>query len=360
MKYIDILEKIMNENMSIELRNALLSLIVNETTVNGERKTPGIPRLKNCPVRLDCDEAFSRMKTLAGGTGVGVAKLLGISPQAVNNQIHRKALSGNSLLELHYKTGASLDWLAASWDGDTSDYYYTAIPGRSKLAIGDDRRQKYLCLVETYNQLSGAAELKWALTKRHALCDDNNESVSEDFGALYSLIVRYKNEAGTPARVRSGDKHHFQVRRVVAYILGEAKLVRRIDGLVKKLTAEHISGSYERPGKTEFRTYSSKEDCVFAFTQLATEHGMSVIRPVNDAIAWDFLTGSGCMKPRDWVISRYQEAKKSLPPAVEPNNNKDDPEETLNTDTGGYYPDWIIAADNVPAFHENFACYIGD
>ena len=357
MKYIDILEKIMNENMNIELRNALLSLIVNENTINGERKTPSIPRLKNCPARLDCDTAFSRMKTLAGGTGVGVAKLLGISPQGFHNQINRRALSGNSLLELHYKTGASLDWLAGSWDGDTSDYYYTAIPGRSKLAIGDDRRQKYLCLIETYNQLTGAAELKWGLTKHHVCVDDDNEPVSEEFGALYSLILRYKNEAGTPARVRSGEKHHFQVRRVVAYILGEAKLVRRIDGLVKKLTAEHVSGNYERPGKTEFRTYSSKEVCVSALTQLATEHGLSVIRPLNGTIAWDFLTGSGCMKPRDWVISRYKEAKKSSPPSVEFNSINDNPEETLKKDTGGYYPNWIIACPEfAPAFHEDFVC----
>ena len=357
MKYIDILEKIMNENMNIELRNALLSLIVNDNTIKDERRTPSIPRLKNCPARLDCDDAFSRMKTLAGGTGVGVAKLLGISPQGFNNQIHRRALSANSLLELHYKTGVSLDWLAGSWDGDTSDYYFTAIPGRSKLAISDDRRQKYLCLIETYNQLSGAAELKWALTKRHALCDDDNESVSEDFDVIYSLILRYKNEAGTPARVRSGEKHNFQVRRVVAYILGEAKLVRRIDAQVKKLTAEHISGSYERPGKTEFRAYSSKEVCVSAFIQLATEHGMSVIRPVNDTIAWDYLTGSGCMKPRDWVISRYEEAKKLSLPSVEPDNFNDNPEENLAAGTGGYYPNWIVQCPEYsPAFHEDFVC----
>ena len=150
MKNLDLLEKIMTGNMDHELRNTLLNIVASEFTDKSERRTLGIPKLKNCPTRLDCDAVFDRMKSVAGGTGVGVAKILGISSQGVNNQISRKTLSGNSLLNFHLKTGISLDWLAGSWTGDTSDYYITDFPGRSKPGItGDDRLKKFLSLVET-------------------------------------------------------------------------------------------------------------------------------------------------------------------------------------------------------------------
>lgn len=278
MKNLDLLEKIMAGNMDQELRINLLNIVANKFTDKSEKRTAGIPKLKNCPTRIDCNEVFNRMKSVAGGTGVGVARILGISSQGVNNQISRNTLSGNSLLNFHFRTGISLDWLAGSWTGDTSDYYLTDFPGRSKAGIpGDDRPQKYLSLVETYNQISGVVELKWCLTKRHVCLDNDNLPVPEDFGALYSLILRYRGEAGTPARVRSGNQHNFQVRRVIAYILGDAKLVRRIDGFVKKQTAEHVSGNCDRPGKTEFRHCSSKEECLNVFSRLALKGGWELV-----------------------------------------------------------------------------------
>lgn len=311
MKNLDLLEKIMNEKMDSELRNNLIWFMFNEVANGSERNTTGIPKLKNSLTTIDCDEAFRRMKTAAGGTGVEVAKILGISAQGFSNQMNRKKLSGDSLLDFHCKTGISLDWLVGSWNGNTSDYYVTDIPGRSKLGLGDDQPLKYLSLVETYNQISGVVELKWCLTKHHICLDSDNLPVPEDFGVLYSLILRYKNEAGTPARVRSGNQHNFQVRRVIAFILGDAKLIRCIDGLVKKYTAEYVSGNCDRPGKTEFRQCSAKEECLNIFTKLAAEHGLKVNRPEHATILWDFLIGAGALSPQEWIVRKYNDALQS-------------------------------------------------
>ena len=312
MKNQDLLEKIMNEKMDSELRSNLICFMFNEVANGSERNTNGIPKLKNSLTSIDCDEAFRRMKTAAGGTGVEVAKILGISAQGFNNQMNRKKLSGDSLLDFHVKTGISLDWLVGSWNGNTADYYVTDIPGRSKPEICDQKLKKYLSLVETYNQITGTTELKWCLSKHHATCLDNdNLPVSDEFGAMYSLISRYKNEAGTPARVRSGNQYNFQVRRLIAYILSDAKLVRRVDGLVKKRTAAHVSGDFDRPGKTEFRNHSSKEECLEVFTQLAAEHGLRVYKPENANIAWDYLIGAGAISPHEWLINKYNDNRLS-------------------------------------------------
>jgi hypothetical protein len=305
----DLLEIILNEPMDGGLRNNMLRTLFNVAENGGSKKPKGIPILKNHPDKLDCDEVFKRMKTAAGGTGIGVSKLLSISPQAFSNQTKRKSPSGNSLIDFHFKTGISLDWLIGSWHGDITEYLDTDIPGKAKPEIGNDRPQKYLSLVETYNQITGAIELKWCLTKRQECLDVNNLTVSDDFGALYSLILRYKNEAGTPDRVRSGQKHHFQVRRVIAYILGDPKIVRRIDGLAKKLTAEHASDLYERPGKTEFRRYSAMSACLDVFVMLAEQYGQPLRKPDYDTIVWDFLIGNGSITPREWVLQKHNEAR---------------------------------------------------
>lgn len=303
----DVLEMILNEEMDGSVRNTLVHFLFDEVATDSERIANGIPKLKNCPDKLECDDVFRRMKMVAGDTGVGVAKILGITPQAFNNQTKRQALSGNSLIDFHFKTGISLDWLIGSWDGSSADYFDSIVPNKTK--SGDDSDQKYLSLVETYNQTSGVTELKWCLTKRHICLDTDNIPVSEDFNALYSLIRRYKNEAGTPARVQSGAKHHFQVRRVIAYVVGVPKLIRNMDGQAKKQTIAHVSGQYERSGKTEFREFSSMDKCLNVLARLAEQYALEMVCPEYNTIAWDYLIGAGSMSPEKWILSKFKSSE---------------------------------------------------
>ena len=303
----DVLEMILNEEMDGSVRNTLVHFLFDEVATVSERIANGIPKLKNCPDKLECDDVFRRMKMVAGDTGVGVAKILGVTPQAFNNQTKRQALSGNSLIDFHFKTGISLDWLIGSWDGSSTDYFDTIVANKTKTA--DDSDKKYLSLVETYNQTSGVTELKWCLTKRHICLDDYNHPVSEDFNALYSLIRRYKNEAGTPARVQSGAKHHFQVRRVIAYVVGEPKLIRSLDGQAKKQTIAHVSDLYERSGKTEFREYSSIDKCLNVLASLAEQYALEMVCPKYNTIAWDYLIGAGSMSPEKWILSKFKSSE---------------------------------------------------
>jgi hypothetical protein len=308
----DVLEMILNEEMDGGVRNTLVHLMFDKAATVSKRKANGIPKLKNCPEKLECDDVFRRMKMVAGDTGVGVARILGVTPQAYSNQKIRQSLSGNSLIDFHFKTGISLDWLIGSWDGSSTDHFYTIVPNKTK--SGDDSEQKYLSLVETYNQTSGVTELKWCLNKRHICLDNDNIPVSEDFNALYSLIRRYKNEAGTPALVKKGVKHHFQVRRVIAYVVGEPKLIRKMDGQAKKLTMQYLSGQYERPGKTEFREYSSMDKCLNVLANLAEQYALEIVCPEYNTIAWDYLIGAGSMSPEKWIVSKFKSTESRQQP----------------------------------------------
>jgi hypothetical protein len=167
---------------------------------------------------------------------------------------------------------------------------------------------------ETYNQTSGVTELKWCLNKRHICLDNDKIPVSEDFNALYSLIRRYKNEAGTPALVKKGVKHHFQVRRVIAYVVGEPKLIRKMDGQAKKLTMQYLSGQYERPGKTEFREYSSMDKCLNVLASLAEQCALEIVCPEYSTIAWDYLIGAGSMSPEKWIVSKFKSTESRQQP----------------------------------------------
>jgi len=122
--------------------------------------------------------------------------------------------------------------------------------------------------------------------------------------------MRYKNEAGTPDRVKIENKSHFQVRRVLAYVLGDPKIIRQIDARAKLLSVKNISGFIDRPGKTEFRIYSSKDECLNQFAMLAEQNGLTISRPVFDTIAWDYLIGAGSISPQNWVVKKHSEYKK--------------------------------------------------
>lgn len=302
----DLLEKILAAAMDENLRNDLLRHVFKKA---GRRETNGVLRLNYCPKKLNYDEIYERMKTVGGGTGASVAKLLGISSQALNNQITRGLINGKTLISFCLKTKVSLDWLIGLCDGSSTDYLEEELPSiTGSDTIIDHPLQQYLSLVEVYDQHSGNVELKWCLTKHHICLDNANHPIPGDFGALLSLIIRYKDESGTPERVKNGGKRHYQVRRVLAYVLGEPKTVRHIDARAKNLTATHTSGQIDRPGKTEFRLYSAKEECLNVLAMLAGQNGLSVAKPEFGSIAWDFLIGTGSMSPREWVLSKLKES----------------------------------------------------
>ncbi|NTW87943.1 MAG: bacteriophage CI repressor [Desulfobulbaceae bacterium] len=299
----DLLERVVTEAMDENLRTDILKYLFKVY----DGKAIRIPQLKDCPSKLNCDEIYSRMKTVAGGTAANVAQLLGISQQGFSNQKLRKSISGNSIIDFHLKTGVSVDWLLGSWNGRSTDYIDSSTTSEAEMAKSVDYpSQKYLSLVEVYDQSSGTTELKWCLTKHHVCLGDDNLPIPDDFGALLSLIIRYKDKSGTPDRVKRGNKQNYQVRRVLAYVIGNPKLIRQLDAKAKKETAEFISGQVEREGKTEFRLYSSKDKCLDMFRILAGENGLSMVRPEHDAIAWDFLIGCRSMTPQNWILNKLK------------------------------------------------------
>ena len=96
--------------MEDNLRNDIVVFLFKESG----RSRKGIPRLNDCRTTLNFDEIASLMKAGAGGTCSSVAKILGISTQGFNNQINRKAISGNSIIDFHLIRPESrlIGWLA--------------------------------------------------------------------------------------------------------------------------------------------------------------------------------------------------------------------------------------------------------
>lgn len=301
-----LLERVLTTTMDESLKNDLLRHLFKSTG----RKNRGIPMLTDCKHQLNSVEISERMKQVAGGTGVSVAKLLGISPQGFNNQIIRKAISGNSIIDFHLKTGVSVDWLIGSWDGST-EYIDGGknSSGEVEATKADHPPQKYLSLVEIYNQTNGNSELKWCVTKHHICLDDNNAVIPEEFGALLSIIIRYRDEAGTPERVKSGKKSHFQVRRILAYVIGDPKLIHHLDSRAKAMTVTQTSGHADRPGKTEFRHYSAMDVCLSVFRTLADKSGLRMVNPECNSIAWDYLIGVGSISPQEWILNKLKSAR---------------------------------------------------
>lgn len=302
-----LLEKVLTADMRDELRTDLIRFLFNKSG----RSIKGIPRLADCPRSLNHALIYERMTSAVGGTGASVARLLGISPQAYNNQKARGTISSKSIIEFHRKTGVSLDWLVGSWDGSSAACLdQTNFSAAESSPATDHPEQKYLSLVEVYDQHSGNVELKWCLSKKQTCLDEHNVPIHDDFGVLLALIIRYKDLSGTPDKVKHGKKRHFQVRKVLAYLVGESQVIRRLDSKAKKLTEEFQSDLFERPGKTEFRLYSAKYDCLKIFQMLAYQNGLTMVEPVFNTIVWDFLIGPGSMSPRDWVLGKLGEYNK--------------------------------------------------
>lgn len=299
-----LLEKVLTTPMNEDLRTDLVRFLFNKSG----RIVKGIPRLADCPRSLNYGEIYERMTAVAGGTGASVARLLGISPQAYNNQRARGIISSKSIIEFHRKTGVSLDWLIGSWDGSSAVNLDQTNFSAEETAHHPE--QKYLSLVEVYDQHSGNVDLKWCLSKKQKCLDDNNLPLPDDFGVLLALIIRYKDQSGTPDKVKHAKKRHFQVRKVLAYVVGESQIIRRLDTKAKKLTEEFQSDILERAGKTEFRLYSAKYDCLKIFKILADHNGLKMVEPAHQTIAWDYLIGPGSISPRDWVLEKLAEYNK--------------------------------------------------
>lgn len=313
----ELLEKVLSSQMDDDLRKELLTCLFKGT----DRKPLAIPQLKILDRKLDHEAIYNRMITVAGGTGANVARMLGVTTQAINNQRLRKSISGKTLLDFHLQTGISLDWLAGSWDGSLDEYSDCSRIRHEEPALNDGHRtSKYLSLVETYDQLTGNVELKWCLTQQRVCLDGDSLPVPADFSALYSLIIRYRDQSGTPERVMRRGKRHFQVRRLLAYVNGSPKIIRQLDREAKEMTTAHRSGNVERAGKTEFRSYESMGECLHILRILAEQNGLSMIQPEVNTIAWDFLIGPSSMSPRDWVLGRLKEYRETHPlkPKPEP------------------------------------------
>lgn len=305
----DLFEQVL-ASVDDDLKKQFLQALI-ENNGNG-RKTVRVPQLNRHQFQLDYDAIFERMKLISGGTSASVARTLDISPQAYNNQRRRGNISPKSIVDLHLRTGVSLDWLIGSWDGYSTDHvsHMTMVSD-----YGSPRKptEKFVSLVEIYDQHSGGMELKWCLTKRQECHDEENRPLPNDLGALLSLIVRYKDETGTPERVKKGGKRHFQVRRVLAYVVGEPQVTRKIDALAKKQTLQHISDLLDRTGKTEFRCYTSRKECLHVLARIAEQNGLHMVEPQINTIPWDFLIGKGSLSPREWVLSRMKEMSCTRP-----------------------------------------------
>lgn len=118
MKNHDLLEQVLGTAMDNDLKNEILGLILKDTT----RPTNVITLLKERPDKPDSEAIYSRMTAVAGGTGANVARLLGVSSQAINNQRLRGFISGNTIINFHLKTGVSLDWLVDGRIGNVDGY----------------------------------------------------------------------------------------------------------------------------------------------------------------------------------------------------------------------------------------------
>ena len=309
MKNNDLLERVLTVAMDKDLKNDILRYIFKDAL----RTTNAIPQLSDWPNKMDHEAIYSRMTSVAGGTGADVARLLGVSSQAINNQRLRKSISGNTILNFHVKTGVSLDWLVGSWSGDIDAYRdCNRLQHEEPPISADHSAPKYLSLVEVHDQQTGEVELKWCLTQHRICLDNDNLPIPADYCALYSLIIRYRDESGTPEKVRKGKKHHFQVRKILGYVLGSPKIIRQLDAAAKNLTVSYKSNELERSGKTEFRLYSSRDACLNTLRMLAEQNGLRMIQPEFNAIAWDFLIGASRMSPRDWILSRLNSSKTAV------------------------------------------------
>ena len=165
--------------------------------------------------------------------------------------------------------------------------------------------QKYLSLVEVYDQQNGQTELKWCLTQDHRYQDRQGELLPHDDNNIYSIIQRYRGDAGTAQKVKRGGKRYYQVRKVLAYCHGDGRIIQGLDTQVKSETIQYQCPPHVRDGKTEFRDYRAKEQCQEVLAAAARSKGVSVVEPETGTIAWDFLIGTDSFKVGDWVLNRF-------------------------------------------------------
>lgn len=311
----ELLEKVLNCEMDDSLRKELLTCLF----MGVERTTIAIPQLKIQDRTLDHEAIYKRLTSVAGGSGADLARKLGVTTQAINNQRLRKSISGKTLMDFHRLTGISLDWLVGSWNGNPDEYSDCSKVHREESPTPDAHcASKFLSLVETYDQVTGNAELKWCVSQHRVCLDNDSLPVPADFSALYSLIIRYRDESGTPDKVKKRDKRHFQVRRLLGYVMGSPRIIRQIDREAKEMTIAHKSGKVERAGKTEFRTHESMGECLHVLQILAAQNGLSMVQPQVNTIAWDFLVGPSGMSPRDWLLGRLKEYREANPRELMP------------------------------------------
>ena len=167
--------------------------------------------------------------------------------------------------------------------------------------------QKYLSLVEVSDQQTGQKELKWCLTQDRCLKDKQGKRIPHDDNNLYSIICRYKEDAGTAHKVKQGGKRYYRVNEVIAYVHGPSEIIQKLDTLVKRMTIDHQCPPVERDGKTEFRYNQAKDQCLEALTTITPESGVKIMTPESaSTIPWDLLQGPECWNPREWIFGRLR------------------------------------------------------
>ncbi|MBV5338745.1 MAG: hypothetical protein J0665_04180 [Deltaproteobacteria bacterium] len=165
--------------------------------------------------------------------------------------------------------------------------------------------QKYLSLVEVYDQQTGETELKLCLTQDHRFQDRQGGILPHDYNNLYSIIQRYRGDAGTAQKVKRGGKRYYQVRKVLAYCHGDWRIIQALDTLVKSKTIQYQCPPHARDGKTEFRDYQAKELCLEVLFTAAQSKGLNVVEPESCTIPWDLFIGTDSFKVGDWVLNRF-------------------------------------------------------
>jgi len=168
--------------------------------------------------------------------------------------------------------------------------------------------QGFLSLVEIYDQQNGQTELKWCLTQDHCFQDSMGNQLPGEYNNLYSLVIRYRCDVGTPEQVRRGGKRYYQVRKVLAYCHGDYQLIQAMDTFVKQGTIDQQCSPVERDNKTEYRHYTAKETCIEMLIAVALERKMCMIQPEPGTIAWDLMLGTDHLTVSEWVLQLYHKS----------------------------------------------------
>lgn len=171
-----------------------------------------------------------------------------------------------------------------------------------------DAGTRYLSLVEVCDQQTGNLELKWCLTTDHCLKGEDGTLVPHDQNNLYSVVRRYRSEAGTRKQLEAGKKWYFQVQRILAYCHGDNATMQQLDATLKRKTVQYQCNPAERNNMTEFRSLDGLEDCISLFKAEAANVGVDYQEPQAGEINRKMLIRPERTPLSDWFKTAGQAA----------------------------------------------------